>query len=295
MISQRFTRQAPAKLNLFLELLGERPDGFHEILTFAVPIGFYDTIEFEPGEGNVLDLKIIREEYFDDEEFIPDGESNSVCKAIRFMQRYVGKELGGRVTLHKRIPSQAGLGGGTSDAATALLLIDSAYDLRIPREELAAQSVVLGSDVPLFIHSQPVVCRGQGELTEPVSGLPTYHFAVLVPEPRLSTAAVFKQYDRMEHTSPKTVEPVLEAARSGELPRFASHLFNRLENAALELCPDLDNVRKTLEEFDCPAVRMSGSGTAFFALCRDREESQKIADKLKESNLGVAFAAESLS
>ncbi len=291
----RFTRQAPAKLNLFLELLGTRPDGFHEILTFAVPIGFYDTIEFEPTEETRLEWKIVRENYFDDAEIIPDGESNSVCKAIRFMQRYVGKELGGRITLHKRIPSQAGLGGGTSDAASTLLLIDSAYNLRIPREELALQSVVLGSDVPLFIHSQPVVCRGQGELTEPISGLPTLHFAVLVPKPRLSTAAVFKQHDRMEHSPFRAIEPVLEAARSGGLPRFASLLFNRLETAAFELCPELENVRKTLEQFGCLAVRMSGSGTAFFALCRDREESLSVVDRLKKKNLGVAFAAESLS
>ena len=288
-----FTHFAPAKLNLFLELLGTRPDGFHEILTFAVPISYYDTLEFESTSGNLLEWNIVKEDYFDETEIIPNGESNSVCKAIRFMQRYVGQEIGGRITLHKRIPSMAGLGGGTSDAAAALLLVDSAWNLNLPRSELALQSVELGSDVPLFIHSQPVVCRGRGENVEPIPGLPPFHFVVVVPKMRLSTAAVFRQHDLEKHTPPKPVEPILDAARSGDLERFAALLFNRLETAAFSLCPELEQVRQTLEQFGPLAVRMSGSGTAVFALCRNREESQNIAEQVKKRNLGVVFAAES--
>jgi len=287
-----YTQYAPAKLNLFLELSGTRPDGYHEIETFAVPIDYFDTIEFEPGEGNELHLRILKEEHFDAVEIIPDGEANSVCKAVRFMQRYTGTELGGQVTLHKWIPSQAGLGGGTSDAAAMVLLIDSAWKLNLPRSELALASAELGSDVPLFIHSKPVVCRGRGELTEPIDGVPPLDFVVLVPKFRLSTAAVFRQHDLMEHTPPQPVKPVLDAARSGDLEKLASLLFNRLETAAFALCPELENIRQTMERFSPLAVKMSGSGTAMFALCRSREESETIAGQLKELNLGVTFVAQ---
>ena len=287
-----YTQYAPAKLNLFLELSGTRPDGYHEIETFAVPIDYFDTIEFEPGEGNELHLRILKEEHFDAVEIIPDGEANSVCKAVRFMQRYTGTELGGQVTLHKWIPSQAGLGGGTSDAAAMVLLIDSAWKLNLPRSELALASAELGSDVPLFIHSKPVVCRGRGELTEPIDGVPPLDFVVLVPKFRLSTAAVFRQHDLMEHTPPQPVKPVLDAARSGDLEKLASLLFNRLETAAFALCPELENIRQTMERFSPLAVKMSGSGTAMVALCRSREESETIAGQLKELNLGVTFVAQ---
>ncbi len=283
---------APAKLNLFLELHGTRPDGFHEIETFAVPIDYCDTIEFEPDGGNAIHLRILKDVHFDETEIIPDGEANSVCKAIRFMQRrYLETGLGGQVTLHKQIPSQAGLGGGTSDAAAMVLLIDSAWNLNIPRSELASASAELGSDVPLFIHSRPVVCRGRGELTEPIDALPPLHFAVLVPKFRLSTAVVFRQHDLMEHTPPIRVKSILEAARTGDVEKIAALLFNRLETAAFALCPELENVRKTMEQLGPLAVRMSGSGTTLFALCRNRKEAEIIAGQLKERNLGVAFAA----
>ena len=286
-----YLQSAPAKLNLFLELPGMRSDGFHEIETFAVPINYCDTIEFEPDEGNELRLRILKDEHFGTGEIIPDGEANSVCKAVRFMQRYVGTELGGQITLHKRIPSQAGLGGGTSDAAAMLLLIDSVWNLNLPRSELAFASAELGSDVPLFIHSQPVVCRGHGELTEPIGGVPPLHFVVLVPKFRLSTAAAFKQHALMEHTLQKLVEPVLNAVWSGDLEKFAALLFNRLETAAFALCPELENIRQTMERLGPLAVRMSGSGTAMFALCRNRGEAKTIAEQLEELDIGVIFVA----
>ena len=288
-----FTQTAPAKLNLFLELHGMRPDGFHEIVTFAVPIDYCDLLEFEPDEGNTLHLRLLKAGHFDDAEILPEGETNSVCKAIRFMQRYTGTELGGHVTLHKRIPSQAGLGGGTSDAAAMLLLIHSAWDLNLPRSELALASAELGSDVPLFLPSGPVVCRGRGERTESIDGVPPLHFAVLVPKFRLSTAAVFKEHRTIRHSPPKPVEPILDAAQSGDLEKIAALLFNRLETAAFALCPELENLRQTMERLGPIAVRMSGSGTAMFALCRCRDEAETIAGQLNEWNLGVAFAATS--
>jgi len=288
----KFVQHAPAKLNLFLELHGTRPDGFHEIATFAMPIDFCDTLEYEPGEQSDPQLRICKAEHFDAAEIIPDGEANSVIKAIRFMQRRYGVKCGGQVTLHKRIPSQAGLGGGTSDAAAMLLLLDSAWNLNIPHDELALQSAELGSDVPLFIHSKPVVCRGRGELTEPVDGVPPLHFVVIVPKFRLSTALVFKQHDLMEHSPPKLVEPVIEAARSGDLEKLATLLFNRLETAAFAICPELEDIRQTMERYHPLAVRMSGSGTAMFALCRNREEAENLAEQLQERNPGVTFAAQ---
>ena len=285
----KFLQHAPAKLNLFLELHGTRPDGFHEIATFAVLIDYCDIIEFEPDEGTLLQLHLHKDEHFGATEIIPDGETNSVFKAIRLMQRHYGLPFGGQVTLHKRIPSQAGLGGGTSDAAAMLLLIDSVWNLNTPRSELALLSAEIGSDVPLFIHCRPVVCRGRGEQTEQQGDLPTLHFVVIVPKYRLSTAAVFKQHDLMEHSPPRPMEPILQAVRSGDPEKIAALLFNRLETAAFALCPELENLRQTIMRYQPLTVRMSGSGTAMFALCRNREDAETIAGELKERNLGVTF------
>lgn len=291
--------KAPAKLNLFLELSGLRPDGYHEITTFAVPIDFCDTLEFRYEPGNELRWHIKKADYFSETEIIPDGEENSVARAVRFLQRLTGITFGGELTLHKRIPSQAGLGGGTSDAAATLQMFNSGWNLGIPLAELTEKSVELGSDVPLFIPSQPVVCRGRGEFVEPVFHVPTLHFVVFVPKVRLSTGKVFQRHDelmsRHSNFEPVDIQPILDAATSklhgGDPQRLAPLLFNRMEAAAVSLCPELENVRNAFADLGALAVRMSGSGTTFYALFRNENEARNAAEQLKTKTTGLVFAA----
>lgn len=296
--TSHLTYDAPAKLNLFLELSGLRSDGFHEITTFAVPIDFCDILEFRYTANNILHWNIEKADYFDETEIIPDGEQNSVCRAIRFLQRELGIMFGGEISLCKRIPSQAGLGGGTSDAAATLLMFNSGWNLGIPLDELTRKSVELGSDVPLFIPSQPVVCRGRGEIVEPVSGIPTLYFAVLVPQMRLSTGLVFRRHDELVSgdlkSEQKTVEPVVDAAKSGDLDLLASLLFNRMADAAVSLSPDLEIVRNSFADLGALTVCMSGSGTTFYGLFRNENEATAAAERLTTKTPGLVFVAKSL-
>ncbi len=285
-MSKELIREAPAKLNLFFEVLGKRSDGYHEILSLACPISLCDTLGFLPDSKPEIEFVFENESKFSVSEDIPRGPENLAVRALSLLREKYGITSGGRLRLTKRIPSQAGLGGGSSDAASALSLGNEAWNLGLGWEELAAIGAELGSDVPLFFAEGPVLCRGRGEIIEPVRGWPRLHFVLLKPPAGLSTAKVYAAVGPTGDRKIQAVEPVLEAIRRNDLPLFGTLLFNRLEEAAASVWPDFQRLCDLFRDCDCPTVRMSGSGTTFFGLCRDQAHAEAAADCLRERNLG---------
>ena len=168
--------QAPAKLNLFFEVLAKRSDGYHEIETLMCPIDLYDTLHFQEDPSGQLELRCRR--VFGaggpsgrglDE--VPEGPDNLVVRAVELVRRRTGVRRGAKLRLVKRIPAAAGLGGGSSDAAAALVAANEGWRLGRSRDELAQWAAELGSDVPFFLAGGPAVCRGRGERVTPVAGL----------------------------------------------------------------------------------------------------------------------------
>jgi 4-diphosphocytidyl-2-C-methyl-D-erythritol kinase len=271
---------APAKLNLFLEVLGRRPDGYHEIETVMVAIGLHDTLTFRDDPSGAIRLRC-------SDPTLPVGADNLVIKAADRLREATGCRRGAEIDLWKVIPAQAGLAGGSSDAAATLAGLDRLWDLRMSPERLDVLAAEVGSDVPFFNHVPAAVCRGRGERVKPVPLTNRYHFVLVCPPVGVSTADVYRRI--VPPDRPREAGPVLEALERGESEVLGRGLFNRLQPVAEALRPELVRVRLALAELGprLDGSIMSGSGSAYFGLGRDLAAAQRAADLLQPLGLGL--------
>jgi 4-diphosphocytidyl-2-C-methyl-D-erythritol kinase len=293
---------APAKLNLFFEVLGKRRDGYHEIETLMVPIGLFDTLSFEedsPGQIRFECRSVCRECRRPREVAastaalgaLPVGEENLVVRAVNLFRRRAEVRGGARVRLVKRIPIAAGLGGGSSDAAAALVAANEVWRVGWSRGQLSQLAAELGSDVPFFLGEGPAVCRGRGERIEPIARVGTMAFVVVRPPEGLSTAVVYGNC--RPASTPRPIEPMVDALGRGDCAEVGRLLFNRLQPAARELSLWIRKLEDALSQEDCLGHLMSGSGTCCFALCRHMRHARRVARRVQATGLGTAFAVRS--
>jgi len=285
--------QAPAKLNLFFEVLAKRSDGYHEIETLMCPIDLYDTLYFRKVSSGRLELECqwgspagVSDQ--DGLGQVPQGSENLVVRAVELLRRRTGTEHGAALRLVKRIPVAAGLGGGSSDAAAALVAANLGWGLGLPISKLAVLAAELGSDVPFFLVGGPAICRGRGEQVEPVSGLGSLSFVVVRPPEGLSTAAVYGVCRPAER--PRCLESLMQALRHGNADKATGLLFNRLQTAAEELSPCIGRLQAIFDAEDFLAHGMSGSGSAYFGLCRHAAQARRIARRFRARKLGEVAA-----
>ena len=268
-----WTVLAPAKLNLFFEVHGKRSDGFHDIASLACPIDRFDALTFVPTDDGVLDFDCLGDND------VPTDDTNIVIRALKLLKQITGTKRGAIVRLTKRIPSRAGLGGGSSDAAAALAVANQAWKLGLLTEELCRFATMVGSDCPIFFQQGASISRGRGEIIEPIE-LPSLHFVVLKPSEGLATAAVYAECMKHHDGNLRQLESVLEPLKNGNLDEFGRRLFNRLEVPAAALWSGFEATKQLFEQVNCLAVRMSGSGTTFFGLCRDAGHAEDVAEHL---------------
>lgn len=244
------TRNAPAKTNLTLRVLGKRGDGFHELESLMVPLDLCDTLRFSPAEGFSLQC---------DAPGVPLDESNLVTKAVRLFERESGTRCQWKISLKKNIPHGAGLGGGSSDAATTLLALNDLANAGFSLEKLASMAAEIGSDIPFFIYQQPCMIQGRGELVKPVSieGLTGTTLLLLKPDFGVSTPDAYKKclnaepLDGIDYSS--QTMPWGDIVNDLEKPVFYKHRFLAEMKAWLLAQPDVD------------AAMMSGSGSTMIA------------------------------
>lgn len=287
---------APAKLNLYLNVLGTRPDGFHNLETLLVPVQVYDTLRWIPSEpkaGASLQVCTLLPEH--ESRHLGDSNDNLILQAARHLAHSAGIEPTGIFELTKRIPIQAGMGGGSSDAAAALLLANSAWNIGYSRQRLCELAAKLGSDVPFFISSSPAICRGRGELVEPIIGMPNLHFVIVKPPLGLSTTTVFSRLKPATHPEEHggKLGKLISLLRQGAIAQAGKHMHNALETAARELSPSILRLRQALAESGACAELMTGSGSALFAVMRSAAEARKTAQLLSSRNLGTVLATSS--
>ncbi len=201
--SRSLTVLAPAKLNLFLRIVGKRADGFHDLESVMATISVYDTLVLDVCPSSEIELSVVdasmRMMSGSMRLEAPVGPKNLVIRAANLLRERTGCRDGARITLIKRIPSSAGLGGGSSDCAAALAGLNRLWNLRLPRAELLVQAGELGSDVPFFLADTPMaVCTGRGEQIEPLRCSTHLHFVVAKPASGLSTPAVFRRWSSVQ-------------------------------------------------------------------------------------------------
>ena len=285
--SDRVEIQAPAKINLFLEVLAKRPDGYHEIETLMARVGLFDSLSFTSTENSDirLDCRWSLGSSRDMGE-LPPAEKNIVTRAASLLQQRSGCKQGAAIQLVKRIPSTAGLGGASSDAAATLVAANLAWKLGWSRERLMALAAEIGSDVPFFLAGGSAVCRGRGERIEAAE--PVFvHVVVVRPPVGLSTPEVYSRC--VPARAPKTVGPLLESLAKGEWRMVRESLVNRLEEPASQLTPWIGRLRQEFEQAGCAIHQMSGSGSSYFGICRSRNHARRVAGRLRSRNVGLVM------
>jgi 4-diphosphocytidyl-2-C-methyl-D-erythritol kinase len=294
-IGHRFVVHAPAKVNLSLEVLSKRADGFHEIETLMAGVGVFDTLEFEPLEDAELSLTTrwgAGQRAQGSPGDLPAEQDNIVWRAVDRLRQKAGVAAGARIVLIKRIPSAAGLGGASSDAAAALLAASLAWQLNWSREQLSAVAAEIGSDVPFFLSPSAALCRGRGEQIEPVAAarLPV---VIARPPVGLSTPNVYRACRPAE--KPVESAPLREAVTRGKVAAAGRMLNNRLEEAAETLTPWIGRLRKEFARQGLPGHGMSGSGSSYFGLAHHARAARRIAARLRARRIGWTCATATLA
>ena len=274
---------APAKLNLFLEVLGRRPDGFHGIESFMVMVDLFDNLTVHPAVSGELSLVV-------NAPGVPTGPENLVLKAAETLRQSTGCDAGARIHLEKAIPPQAGLGGGSSDAAATLIALNQLWGLGLPTSRLDPLAARLGSDVNFFLHGPTSVCRSRGEDVSPFLPTRTYHFVLVRPAVGVPTAKVFEALHLGENPSVRPIAPFLDAYSSGDPACLGRSLFNRLQVTAEAVEPALRPVHDALTALvastQLEGAILSGSGSAYLGLARDRAAADHAARLLSSQELG---------
>ena len=266
---------APAKLNLFLEILRKRPDGYHDLESLMLAVDLFDTLEFRAGDSPAITLTC-------NHPGLSTGPDNLVVKAANLLKdRLKRPELGASIRLTKRIPMQAGLGGGSADAAITLLALNQIWKLAQTRDELAAMAASLGSDVAFFLAPPAAWCEGRGERVTPEPTGRPLDFVLVCPAVGLATADVYRRLEVPR--SPVKGDALRQAVRSGDPEAVGRALFNRLEPPAFALAPAVERVRQRLTSLGSCGALMSGSGSAAFAVCRSREEAIRLAAAYRDA------------
>lgn len=264
---------APAKLNLFLHVTGRRGDGYHTLQTAFVFLDYADRMAFEINDsGEITRIDIAGDVKVE----LP--ESDLCLSAARLLQAHCGVEQGARISLQKNIPAGAGLGGGSSDAATTLIALNRLWKLNISVDELIQLGRQLGADVPVFLHGENTLAEGIGDIFQPLI-VPQQAFCVLIPQIHVSTEQVFSDSSLTRDTPIKTIR--------GSLP---PGLRNDLEAVTCRRYPPVDEALKWLRQFG--DARMSGTGASVFLACDSLEAAERILHQRPEGVDG--FVAHSL-
>jgi 4-diphosphocytidyl-2-C-methyl-D-erythritol kinase len=264
--------RAPAKVNLFLEVLAKRPDGYHDIATLMVAVSLYDTLDFKEDSSGLVRLSC-------DFPGLSTGPDNLVLRAAEMLRRHTGSTRGAAIRLAKRIPMAAGLAGGSTDAAATLAGLNRLWSLGLTARELAAIGAEIGSDVPFFFSTPAAWCTGRGEQTTPWPLGRTLQLVLVCPPAGLSTAEVYHGVTVPER--PESGEELRQAAADGNVEEIGRRLHNRLQPVAERLCPPVAVLYRRLVKFGTAGQLMSGSGASLFALCRDHGEALRVARELR--------------
>ena len=265
---------SPAKVNLNLAVTGRRPDGYHELVSLMVCVDVYDRIRFH-FIGTAITLRCHASGVPEDERNLAFQAAIAFREALRLKGLPVS--FGLRICLDKQIPAGAGLGGGSSNAATVLKVLNRHCDHPFTPEELAALALPLGADVPFFLYGRPAIVTGIGERIRPYTRLDPYSVLIVFPGAGLSTAAVYGALNLRLTKCEKKLKGFL---LKNETFKAGSHMCNDLERPAIQRCPDIMAIKTALHDQGAEGALMSGSGSAVIGLFKDATTALKAREVL---------------
>ncbi|MBI9016755.1 MAG: 4-(cytidine 5'-diphospho)-2-C-methyl-D-erythritol kinase [Phycisphaerae bacterium] len=279
------TMPAYAKVNVSLVVFGKRADGFHELHTIMAPIGLCDQLTVRKNNGKGIFLRCFGGD-------APDGPENLVFRAVELLANYVGKELAVDIELEKRIPSGAGLGGASSDAAICLLAVNRLMNLGLTLIDLAELAGELGSDVPFFLNNSVALCKGRGEIVESLPLKMSRHIMLVLSGLHVATPLIYKNYQYDEEKTTKQMESVDICLGQGDLDKLISLGINSLTEVTMSLFAPLRNLRDKLEQLGIGPVFMSGSGSTLFVTSEDIDQLKRWSKLIVEKKLAETCITE---
>jgi 4-diphosphocytidyl-2-C-methyl-D-erythritol kinase len=276
----KLEKDSPCKINLLLNILGKRADGFHELETVLYPVRVCDSLSFTAASRGI--------ELTCNDPNLPTDSRNLVYRAAESFIRTAGLPAGVRIHLEKKIPLAAGLGGGSGNAATTLLGLNELFRHPLSSESLYALAASLGSDVPFFLQTKPALATGRGEKIQPLDFFPAMREAFLVlihPGFGISTAWAYQQLVRFPEAlncRPGRAQRLVSRLESGDLQSAGEEFYNSLEAPALEKYPILALFQEFLRARGAVATLMSGSGSSTFAVIKGRMAAEQLAEDFKK-------------
>lgn len=273
-------RKAYAKINLGLDVIRRRPDGYHEVKMIMQTVDIYDilTIEKTPEEGIFFAMK-------GENSLVPVDDTNLVCKAARKLIEKYPIQGGVRFILEKNIPVAAGMAGGSTDAAAALKGMNELFEMGLSVEELRAVAVTIGADVPYCIEGGTALSEGIGEQLTPLPYPPAMWLVVVKPAVSVSTKYVYENLHAETITNHPDIDGMTEAIKSGELNGITERMGNVLERVTIPAHPVIAQIKEQLEGAGAEKALMSGSGPTVFAVFGERECAKEAASALTQSAL----------
>jgi 4-diphosphocytidyl-2-C-methyl-D-erythritol kinase len=277
-----FSRPSFAKINWSLEILGKRPDGYHEVSTLLQTVSLHDDLHFETSEDGTVSLSC-------DEPKIPTDDDNLVIRAAHALKQRCKVDQGARVRLEKRIPTKAGLGGASSNAAVSLLALAHLWQVEPTVSELLEIAVSLGADVPFFLLGGCVRATGTGTTlsTLPEETVPVQqHLIVITPNAGVSTVAAYAAFNSRALTT-KNADSILPVSRSKANSRpsrpwpLLDSLRNDFESVIFDIEPEIRRTKETLLQAGALGALLAGSGSSVFGIFADREDQQRAVREIE--------------
>ena len=279
--------KAFAKINLSLDIIGVRDNGYHELRMLMQSVSLHDDVELIINDNGSVGLTIVDERGEAAGE-IPADSSNLMCRAVELMRERFGIKRGVSMKLYKRIPSEAGLAGGSADAAAVLKGMNELFEIGLDKKQLMKLGVRLGADIPYCIMGGTALAEGIGDVLTPIDNKCYLHALLVKPKEGMSTPKVYSAYDRLIAEGSKVVHPdtngLIEALESGDCTLVYERVANVLELPVREEINIIDKIKKDLIIFGAGASAMTGSGSVVYGLFADREKMHEAKLKIEKTD-----------
>lgn len=265
--------KAPAKINLGLDVLYKRPDGYHELAMVMASVDLVDRLTLTSLAEDRIQIETNRA-------FLPVDGRNNVYQAAELLKRRYGITEGIKIDIQKQIPVAAGLGGGSSDTAAALRGLNKLWQLHLSLEELVAIGVEIGTDVPYCLYGHTAYITGKGEIVEPITPMPACWVVLVKPKISVSTRTVFPEVDvdKIHHPDILGLKAAIE---SHDYATMLEKMGNSLEDITISRHPIIQQIKDRMLKYGADTALMSGSGPTVFALCHKQSRAQRVYNALK--------------
>lgn len=263
-----------AKINLTLDVIGKRENGYHDLQMIMQSINLHDTIYIRKTKTKGVRLEA-------NYSWLPTNEKNIAYRAAQLFFEESNIQGGVAIEITKRIPVAAGLAGGSTDAAATLVGMNRLYNTRYSKEKLMEMGLKLGADVPFCIMRGTMLAEGIGEVLTPLKPMPSTYVVLVKPPVSVSTASVYKGLNLETIKTHPDTQAVIKALDEGDVRKIASHMSNILEEVTISMHPVIQEIKESLMEYGAMGAMMSGSGSTVFGLFNNREAAAKAANYFK--------------